>query len=943
MAGIVKKIVPVLRSVSSVEYADFSLDYSIALEYNGPPLDDSIPNVVPVDIDQIPTAKVAAAAVLLSNLSLPVVQPLGRGKRRLSKEVKPPYNVAGDSDTTSPTTHVGQRCGVSDDHVFSGELDGDDVEDVHVAKPLDSVDGKGMLFSGHIVERFAKLPADDESSGTLGFSDSPVHSHELSERSEMLDAPSDCMEAESFQSCMNPAESNSTDPGLAPPMEISLPEAELSDHEALQGRTRKSNVTFLEPKSDEVVQQESMNGEDEVIRGRQVPGRIAKKGLCHRCLKGNRFTQKEACIVCDAKYCGDCLLRAMGCMPEGRKCLSCIGIPVDESKRRLLGKCSRMLRRLLSESVVEQIMHFEISCVANQLSPEAVSVNGEPLCQKELISLQTCPSPPRNLKPGNYWYDKVSGFWGKEGHKPSQIISPNLNIGASIKQDASNGDTNLLINGREISKAELLMLQWAGVKCAAITSLWLQADGSYVEEGMKLVKGNIWSKKRAKLACALLSLPTPESEGPGGEPGDAGMEPRYPEQRALHKLLLVGNDRSGTSTIFKQARTVYGVSFSKDERQNMKSIIQCNLYGYLTILLEGRERFEEESWVKMRGRRSAGQPGPSGTNSEDHEKNIYSIGPRLKDLSDGLVNMMVSGNLDIIFPAAARKYAPHVQQLWKDAAIQATYSRRNELDLPRAASYFLDRAIEITKEDCEPSDTDILFAEGITAANGITFMEFSFPGTAQVVGSDPADQQDPLARYQLVRMHAKSSLGDNCKWLEMFEDVGIVLFCVALTDYDDYEVGSDRIITNKMLGSKRLFQRIVAHPAFTEMNFLLVLNKFDLLEEKIEQVPLSQCEWFQDFNPVSSLHHGSRNSIKINSTSHLAQQAFHYIAVKFKKLFEELTATGRKLYVCPVTALEPSDVEGALRYAREIIEWEQEKFTICCHEVSFESIEASSS
>lgn len=63
---------------------------------------------------------------------------------------------------------------------------------------------------------------------------------------------------------------------------------------------------------------------------------------------------------------------------------------------------------------------------------------------------------------------------------------------------------------------------------------------------------------------------------------------------------------------------------------------------------------------------------------------------------------------------------------------------------------FILKAIEISRVDYEPSDVDILYAEGITFSNGIASVEFSFPQSVQDSYMDTTDHHDPLKRLLQV-------------------------------------------------------------------------------------------------------------------------------------------------------------------------------------------------
>ncbi|XP_009590649.1 extra-large guanine nucleotide-binding protein 1-like [Nicotiana tomentosiformis] len=898
MAAILKSFFPVTSSKKEDKDEEFDVDYSFAEEYSGPPVSYDIPQVVPVDVNRIPTASVVATATMLSkNLSLPVVEPIVKSDHQLVKNQK-----SKESDLGSVVSSV---------YVDNGDstLESEYVENDHPYR----------------------VSVGIESSGTLGFSDSHDRSRELSGSSDVEDLVDECNEEVRFVSHPNPTGMESEEPTLS----SSDFSSDYGDEADVNQGSRTAVVNFHEIQSRDVT---TYSDDEEPGMFPEKPFVSSDSNKCCRCHKGSRFTDKEICLVCGAKYCINCVLRAMGAMPEGRKCITCVGYRINESKRDSLGKCSTMLKRLLSKWQMDEIVKLEKSCQSNQLPPHLVIVNGKRLSLRELVDLQSCEHPPKKLKPGKYWYDKVSGFWGKEGHKPWQIISPQLNVGDQIKKDASKGNTNIVINNREITQVELLMLKMAGINCEGSICLWLSADGSCQEEGMNNVIGKLWEKTTHKLLCSALRLPTPpvSANSSGVEVGsglDVG-DSRRADNKKLNKLLLAGCDQSGTSTMFKQAKLIYHVPFSEEEHQNITYTIQSNLYKYIAILLEGRERFEEEYRLEMR-KKQFDEPGPSVLPDLIEEENIYSISPRLKNFSDWLLQAMMLGNLEVIFPAATREYTAVVEELWKHKAFQATYQRRNELEtLPRVANYFLDHAVEISKADYNPSDMDKLYAEGITSSNGVACMEFSFSNPSQHSYMEAVDQNSSSMRYQLIRVHA-SCVGKNCKWLEMFEDVDLLIFCVSLTEYTEYLEDYDGVCTNKMMASKKLFENIVSHPAFARKHCLLLLNKFDILEEIIEQAPLSECEWFQEFNPVISRHPNSSTS---NNNPSLAQRACHYIAMKFKRLYSSITE--RKLYVSPLTALEADSVDEALKYSREILKWDEEKHKVM-RDWTTESAEAS--
>lgn len=79
------------------------------------------------------------------------------------------------------------------------------------------------------------------------------------------------------------------------------------------------------------------------------------------------------------------------------------------------------------------------------------------------------------IRPGRYWYDKVSGAWGIEGGPMLGQVLPGLPIGGPLRQDASGGRTGVVINGRELHPTDVAGLR----QCGPVNPgrYWVYANG----------------------------------------------------------------------------------------------------------------------------------------------------------------------------------------------------------------------------------------------------------------------------------------------------------------------------------------------------------------------------------------------------------------------------------------------------------------------------------
>lgn len=146
----------------------------------------------------------------------------------------------------------------------------------------------------------------------------------------------------------------------------------------------------------------------------------------------------------------------------------------------------RILRKVIS---VLGIFGMILLFLGSSGQKNQIIINGVVLSEAQVIEIEkTYNIKPR---PGNYWYDSKSGLYGVVGYPAYSFMFTGHDFG-KLDRKASNGNTGVIINGRELPQSEWVV--WSQLLGYWIQpgSYWLDQNGNAGYEGNPIPVVNLY-------------------------------------------------------------------------------------------------------------------------------------------------------------------------------------------------------------------------------------------------------------------------------------------------------------------------------------------------------------------------------------------------------------------------------------------------------------------
>ncbi|TKA62685.1 Guanine nucleotide-binding protein alpha-3 subunit [Cryomyces minteri] len=305
---------------------------------------------------------------------------------------------------------------------------------------------------------------------------------------------------------------------------------------------------------------------------------------------------------------------------------------------------------------------------------------------------------------------------------------------------------------------------------------------------------------------------------------DRKLEEDSKRLRRECKILLLGSGESGKSTIVKQMKIIHQNGYTVDELAMYRHTIYKNVIDCAKALVGAMRQFEIE---------------PENPGNQEYCEYImeYSVDP------------------DPHSPLEM-KVGQAITSLWQDPCIPKTMQRSSEFYLMDSAPYFFDEVNRIAAPDYIPVESDVLRAR--TKTTGIYETRFH------------------MGQLSIHMFDVGGQRSERKKWIHCFENVTSIIFCVALSEYD--QVLLEESSQNRMMESLVLFDSVVNSRWFMRTSIILFLNKVDLFKQKLGRSPLGN--YFPDYSGGDDVNRAAKyllwrfnqvNRAHLNLYPHLTQ------------------------------------------------------------------------
>nr|XP_039256401.1 guanine nucleotide-binding protein G(i) subunit alpha-like [Styela clava] len=281
------------------------------------------------------------------------------------------------------------------------------------------------------------------------------------------------------------------------------------------------------------------------------------------------------------------------------------------------------------------------------------------------------------------------------------------------------------------------------------------------------------------------------------------------------KIILLGTGGSGKTTIAKQMRILAQNSFSEKERNEYKSTIYNGMLRSIKTLLPAMSalKIAFESNERL----------------SDAQIVLHKNYVEISELSPELVTAM--------------------RNLVCDSGFKSCFEMLDNFQEEEFFTYFSKEIDRITDPAYVPTLEDILHIN--IKSTGIFTYDCSY------------EELD----FTFVETSGRRT--ERKKWIHTFDEVDIVLFCVSMSDYNQVLLENEE--TNCMTESLKLFQSICNNTILKESKFVLLLNKKDVLNEKVRR-----CAFGQHFDEFKG------------------ENAYETVSLYIKNMFEDVIVNKEK-------------------------------------------------